>query len=106
MRHEFDWDPAKERTNLRKHRLSFRQAASVFRDPNQLSMFDEGHSKAEDRWITLGIDNTGVLRVVVHTFEEVNEKLWRIRIISARKANLDETKKYTKRSSPGDEMTT
>ena len=94
MRYDFDWDPNKERTNLRKHGLSFRQAVSVFRDPNQLSMFDEGHSEKEERWITLGIDSTGVLRVVIHTFEQIDENLWRIRIISARKANLDETKKY------------
>ena len=94
MRYEFDWDPNKERANIRKHGLSFRQAASVFRDENQLSKFDESHSEKEDRWITLGIDNTGVLRVIVHTFEQVDENLWRIRVISARKANLDETKKY------------
>lgn len=96
MRYEFDWDPNKERVNIRKHGLSFRQAASVFRDPNQLSVFDEGQSEKEDRWITLGIDTTGVLRVVVHTFEQVNKNLWRIRIISARKANLDETKSTTR----------
>jgi uncharacterized DUF497 family protein len=94
LRYEFDWDPDKERANLRKHGLSFRQAASVFRDPNQLSRFDERHSEKEDRWITLGIDGAGILRVVVHTFEQVDENLWRIRIISARKANLDEAKKY------------
>jgi len=94
LRYEFDWDPNKERANIRKHGISFRQAASVFRDPNQLSIFDEGHSEKEDHWITLGIDNTGILRIVVHTFEQVNEELWRIRMISARKANLDETRKY------------
>lgn len=94
MRYEFDWDPDTERANIRKHGLSFRQAASVFRDPNQLSKFDEGHSEKEDRWITLGLDSTGVLRVVVHTFEQVDENLWRIRVISARKANLDKSKKY------------
>ncbi|MEW5940657.1 MAG: BrnT family toxin [Chloroflexota bacterium] len=45
LRYEFDWDPEKERANIRKHGISFRQAASVFRDPDQLSMFDEGHSE-------------------------------------------------------------
>ncbi|MFN8386764.1 MAG: BrnT family toxin [Anaerolineales bacterium] len=94
MRFDFDWNPDKERINIRKHGLSFRQAASVFRDPDHLSMFDEHHSEAEDRWITIGIDDTGILRIVVHTFEQKNEDLWQIRIISARKANLDETKKY------------
>jgi uncharacterized DUF497 family protein len=94
LRYEFDWDPNKERANIRKHGLSFRQAASVFRDLNQLSLFDEGHSEREERWITLGIDSTGVLRVVIHTFEQIDENQWQIRIISARKADSDETKKY------------
>ena len=94
MRYEFDWDPNKERANIRKHGISFRQAASVFRDPNQLSIFDEAHSEKEERWITLGIDSAGILRVIVHTFDQVDENLWRIRMISARKANLEETKKY------------
>ncbi|MEW5830191.1 MAG: BrnT family toxin [Chloroflexota bacterium] len=97
LRYDFDWDPNKERANIRKHGLSFRRAASVFRDPNQLSRFDESHSAKEDRWITLGIDFTGVLRVVVHTFEQVDENLWKIRIISARKANPDEVRKYNER---------
>ena len=96
MRYEFDWDPNKERFNFRKHGISFRRAASVFRDPNHLSIFDESHSEKEDRWITLGVDETGILRVVIHTFEQIEEKLWRIRIISARKADNDETKKYNR----------
>ena len=54
MRYEFDWDPVKERQNIRKHHVSFRQAATVFRDPNQLSIYDEEHSEEEDRWITMG----------------------------------------------------
>lgn len=95
MRYEFDWDPNKERANIRKHGLSFRRAATIFHDPNQLSLFDEGHSQREDRWITLGIDSTGILRVVVHTFEQIEENLWRIRIISARKATSAEEKQYS-----------
>lgn len=96
MRYEFDWDPNKERLNLRKHGISFRRAASVFRDPNQLSIFDEEHSKKEDRRITLGVDETGIIRVVIHTFEQIAENLWQIRIISARKADSDEAKKYNR----------
>jgi hypothetical protein len=61
-----------------------------------LSIFDESHSEKEDRWITLGIDETGILRVVIHTFEQMEENLWRIRIISARKADNGETKKYNR----------
>ena len=80
MRYEFDWDPVKERANIRKHHVSFRQAVTAFRDPNQLSIYDEEHSEDEDRWITLGFDSAGILRVVVHTFEQVEEALCRIRI--------------------------
>lgn len=96
MRYEFDWDPSKEAANIRKHQVNFRRAATVFRDPNQLSMFDDEHSQEEDRWITMGIDSSGVLRVVIHTYEQVNEDLCEIRIISARKASTMEASEYDK----------
>lgn len=76
------------------HRVSFRQAATIFRDANQLSVYDEEHSEDEERWITLGIDSTGVVRVVVHTFEQINDELCQIRIISARKATNTEVRQY------------
>lgn len=94
MRYSFDWNSTKEQQNIRKHRVSFRQAATIFRDPNQLSIYDEEHSEAEERWITLGIDSTGVVRVVVHTFEQINDELCQIRIISARKATSLEMRQY------------
>ena len=98
MRYKFDWDPAKEAENIRKHKMTFRQAATVFRDPNQLSIYDEEHSEVEDRWITIGIDSTGVLRVVVHTFEQISEDLCEIRIISVRKATKREARQYKEKS--------
>ena len=94
MRYEFDWDPVKERKNIRTRRFSFRQAASVFRDSNQHTLFDETHSDEEERWITIGLDGAGLLRVVVHTFEQVAEDLCHIRIISARKATSAEERQY------------
>lgn len=94
MRYQFDWDPVKEASNVRKHQVSFRRAATVFRDPNQLSMFDDEHSRDEDRWITLGIDSGGVLRIVVHAFNQLNEDTCEIRIISARKATITESNHY------------
>ena len=94
LRYNFDWDPVKENQNTRKHKITFRRAATVFRDPNQLSVYDEEHSENEDRWITIGIDSGGVLRVVVHTFEQVDENLCEIRIISARKATPAEANQY------------
>ncbi len=75
MRYRFEWDPAKEKANIHKHKVSFRKAATVFRDPNQLSIYDQEHSEDEDRWITMGIDDGGVLGVVVHTCKQVDENL-------------------------------
>ena len=94
MRYDFDWDPNKERANIRAHGMNFRRAASVFRDPRQLSIFDEEHSIDEARWITLGIDNSGSVRVVIHTFEELSIDVYRVRIISARKAEPHEIEQY------------
>jgi uncharacterized protein len=97
LRHVFDWDPTKETGNIRKHSVSFRRAATVFQDANQLSVYDKEHSDVEDRWITLGIDSEGVLRVVVHTFDQVGQDSATIRIISARKATRREIEQYRKR---------
>ena len=94
MRYHFDCDPAKEKQNIRKHKVAFRRAATVFRDPNQLSIYDEEHSEDEDRWITIGIDSGGILRIVTHTFEQVDEDVCEIRIISARKATSAEVNQY------------
>ena len=94
MYYRFDWDPTKEKTNIRKHKVSFSRAATVFRDLNQLSVYDEGHSDHEDRWITMGVDSGGALQVIVHTFRQVNESLCEIRIISARKATFRESRQY------------
>ena len=94
MRYHFDWDPSKEASNVRKHQVDFRRAATIFRDLNQLSVYDDEHSTEEDRWISLGIDGSGVLQVVVHTYAQVSEDRCEIRIISARKATLSESNQY------------
>jgi uncharacterized DUF497 family protein len=69
----FEWDPAKARQNARKHRVTFERGARVFLDPNALSLFDEQHSDKEERWITLGLDQTGALLVISHTYHEEAE---------------------------------
>jgi uncharacterized protein len=51
---KFEWDINKETLNLKKHGVSFEQAAYVFADPYALSVFDENHSENEDRWVLLG----------------------------------------------------
>lgn len=96
MRYDFEWDPRKARSNIRKHEISFERAATVFRDPNLLSIPDEEHSEAEERWITIGLDETGSVLVLSHKFESLGAEGSRIRIISARKATKRETKQYEK----------
>src|ERR1051325_8381676 len=63
-RYDFEWDAQKAKQNVRKHGVSFERAATVFLDPNALSIFDPEHSAGEDRWITLGMDWQGVMLVV------------------------------------------
>ena len=97
MQYNFEWDPIKARENLRKHKVSFERAAEVFLDPVALSIYDEDHSRVEDRWITLGKDSNNVLLVVVHTFRELDDEHCNIRIISARRATRREAKEYSPR---------
>jgi len=92
--YQFEWDPGKARQNLREHRVSFERAATVFVDSEALSELDDEHSEREERWLTLGLDRTGVLLVVSHTFRAETRSSARIRLISARKANKSEAKQY------------
>lgn len=94
MRYYFEWDPKKAKENLKKHKVSFERAASIFLDPRAVTIFDEEHGESEDRWVTMGIDKTGGLLVVVHTFQQKKNEEYKIRIISARKATRKETKQY------------
>lgn len=91
---DFDWDANKARTNLAKHGVSFRAAASVFRDALALTIFDEEHSADEERWVTLGRAQNGQVLVVVHTSEETSSTELHIRIISARRAEPAEVRDY------------
>lgn len=94
MQYNFEWDSEKAKVNRQKHKVDFEQAATVFQDPQALSIYDSDHSGNEDRWITMGLASHGVLVVVHHTYEQVNEKTATIRIISSRKATRREKKQY------------
>lgn len=97
MQYNFDWDPVKARQNLKKHGVSFVRAARVFLDPFAISIYDQDHSTHEDRWITIGAENSEILLVVVHTFRDTDENNTIIRIISARNAEKDEAQQYHER---------
>lgn len=95
--YEFEWDPVKARQNLKKHDIAFERAATIFLDPEALSEFDVEESGGEDRWITLGLDRTGVLLMVCHTYREETESSARIRLISARKPTRNEANYYERK---------
>ena len=86
---DFEWDPEKAERNVRKHGVSFDEAASVFGDPLSMTYDDPDHSWDEDRYITIGTSQSEKLLIVSHTDRERN-----IRIISARAATPRERKKY------------
>jgi uncharacterized DUF497 family protein len=94
FQYHFEWDPAKARQNYRKHGIAPDRAATIFHDANALSEFDEQHSDREERWITMGLDQTGTILVVCHTFQETGENSVTIRLISARKATKNEMISY------------
>jgi hypothetical protein len=86
---QFEWDPKKARSNLRKHKVSFDEAATALMDPMSATGLDPDHSFGEERFVTFGVSETGRLLVVAHT--EENDT---IRIISAREASRRERMIY------------
>jgi uncharacterized DUF497 family protein len=85
------WDENKNRENIRKHKISFQEAETVFYDPYGKIIHDPDHSDEEDRFIILGLSKLLHLLVVCHCYKEENEI---IRIITARKATKNEGKEY------------
>ena len=90
---EFDWDPVKDKANQRKHGLGFSRAAMVFADPRIMTLFDRAHSDDEERFLSLGRDQRGLVLLVCHTYRKSPEGEM-IRIISARLADKDEELVY------------
>ena len=86
---QFEWDPNKAASNLRWHKVSFEEAATVFQDRLSVTVPDPDHSIEEDRWIIVGMSHRFRLLIVSHT-----ERGNRIRIISARELTPRERKEY------------
>jgi len=87
----FEWDSGKAESNIKKHGVSFEEAATVFEDYNAIVFDDPDHSSEEDRFILLGISVNANLLIVCHCIRE-NDSV--IRIISARMATKSESKQY------------
>jgi uncharacterized protein len=83
-----EFDPAKARSNIRKHGVSFAHAEQALRDEMAVTV-DDPDAIGEQRFITLGMDALGRVLVVVHT-----QRGERTRMISARKASRGESEQY------------
>ncbi|MBC8447217.1 MAG: BrnT family toxin [Chloroflexi bacterium] len=84
----FEWDEEKNAVNIRRHKIDFADVPLVFNGP-MLVELDEREDYGEDRWIGIGILRN-IVAVVVFTEPRQDT----IRIISARKANRHERKRY------------
>ena len=87
----FEWDPAKAAANLKKHGVSFADAAVSLSDEQAFTISDPD-TEGEERFITLATDPSGRVLVTVYTYVEAG-----IRIISSRKASPGERKGYEER---------
>jgi uncharacterized DUF497 family protein len=85
----YGWDAEKAKANLRKHDVSFEEAATVFLDPLALTFPDPLHSSGEEREIIVGHSIMHQIVFVSHCQRDD-----RMRIISARKATRRERKQY------------
>jgi uncharacterized DUF497 family protein len=83
----YQWDDNKAKANLKKHKVDFADAVTVFND--ELAMTVEDVDPNEERFITIGIDALGRILVVVYTWRGES-----IRLISARKATRVERRDY------------
>lgn len=90
---DFEWDAEKAAANLDKHNVSFEQAIGAFRDPFALEFVDDRADYGEDRYVLIGMTDERIL-TVVHTMRDD-----RIRIISARRAEPHERKRYHEENS-------
>ena len=88
---KIEWNPLKAKLNIKKHGITFEEAATAISDPMAVTGSDPDHSIYEERYITFGVSLKGKLLVVSHTDEEGI-----IRLISARKASKGEHELYEK----------
>ena len=90
---QFTWHPAKARQNLRKHRVSFDEATTVFEDPLARIHSDPDHSSEEWREIIVGHSRSGKLLLV-----SFSERSSIVRIITARMPDAEERQEYEESS--------
>lgn len=91
MKLTFEWDAEKAKENIRKHKISFEEAKTVFNDPFLMTFPDPEHSASEQRCLNIGTCSKGRVLVIIHTERDAD-----IRIISCREATPRERRVYEK----------
>ncbi len=86
---QFEWNPDKANSNLKKHGVSFNEASTVFNDPLSVTFPDPDHSYGEDRYVIIGLSSANRILIVPHT-----DRADHVRIISAREATRNEQRFY------------
>lgn len=71
--------------------MSFKEAATVFLDPNAALFDDEYHSQNEERFVIIGFSGNLRILIVCHCHIEDGDV---VRIISARRATRTERQFY------------
>jgi uncharacterized DUF497 family protein len=94
----YEWDTEKNRLNQKKHRISFEMAALVFEDACCIVRPDRVDETGEQRWNAIGAarlsPGASVVLFVVHVYREEIDGEEITRIISARRANKDDFRRY------------
>jgi uncharacterized DUF497 family protein len=85
---QFDWDPAKNASNRRKHDITFERASAVFDDPARVEWICSDPEDEEERWMVVGRVGWRIVAVVY------TERGDAVRLISARKASPHERARY------------
>jgi len=92
----FEWDRNKAKSNLRKHKVSFDEAKTVFEDEFLITFSDDVNSSEENRFISIGFSANNRTLLVVHMESNESNDTIVIRIISCRKATKSEREIYEK----------
>ena len=90
----FDWDADKNLSNIEKHGVPFKEAATVFKDTAAVVIDDTQHSQNEERFKIIGHSANARLLMVCHCCRDEDSV---IRIISARKSTKREQDEYRRK---------
>ena len=64
----FEWDERKNKTNQKKHGVSFEEASTVFLDERAILFDDPTHSEKEERCLLLDMSTSARVSIVCHCY--------------------------------------